>query len=224
MAFIKLFKFKDSTGLLKKEYEKKLKKGIKNKQSTKYKLDYYKNNIKKLEDRKFELYNDFQSKKIKKKDYELYNRKYDEDILSEEKRMSEVEKQYERMDDIKKIDFDTINKMMMEDLKMKSESYSLKDKEKLIRKYIENINVKRLDDSKYNIKFGLNLELDDNMSNEILVNNTYIKNRKLYFKDSYIGKLKGILKVGFSINKKKYSNSKFLWSYKIKYYNIDFEY
>ena len=219
-----LIKFLMNSKDLKKEYEKKLKKGIKNKQSTKYKLDYYKNNIKKLEDRKFELYNDFQSKKIKKKDYELYNRKYDEDILSEEKRMSEVEKQYERMDDIKKIDFDTINKMMMEDLKMKSESYSLKDKEKLIRKYIENINVKRLDDSKYNIKFGLNLELDDNMSNEILVNNTYIKNRKLYFKDSYIGRLKGILKVGFSINKKKYSNSKFLWSYKIKYYNIDFEY
>ena len=67
---------------LKSEYEKKLKKGIKNKQSTQYKLQYYKNNIKDLEDKKFECYNDYQSKKIKKKEYELFIRKFDESILN----------------------------------------------------------------------------------------------------------------------------------------------
>ena len=152
-----LLKSKD----LKSEYEKKLKKGIKNKQSTQYKLQYYKNNIKDLEDKKFECYNDYQSKKIKKKEYELFIRKFDEGILNEEKRMNEVKIQYDKMSDIKKIDFKTIEGIMKKDLEEKHKSYSLKDKEKLIRKYIENISIKRLDDSKYNIKFGLNLELDD---------------------------------------------------------------
>ena len=58
------------------------------------------------------------------------------------------------MSDIKKIDFETIEGIMMKDLEEKHKSYTLKDKEKLIRKYIENISIKRLDDSKYNIKFG----------------------------------------------------------------------
>jgi hypothetical protein len=62
------------------------------------------------------------------------------------------------------------------------------------------------------------------MDDSIMVDNTYIKNRKLYFKHSYIGGLKGILKVGFSLNKTKYNHYKFLWSYKIRYYEVDFEY
>ena len=46
----------------------------------------------------------------------------------------------------------------------------------------------------------------------------------IYFKDSYIGNLKLFIKVGFSINKTKFNHSKFLWDYKIQYYDIDFEY
>ena len=219
-----LMKFLLNSKDLKKEYEKKLKKGIKNKQSTQYKLQYYKKNISELEDKKFELYNDYQSKKIKKKDYELYNKKFDEEILYEEKRMNEVNIQFNQMTDIKKIDFETIEGIMKKDLEEKHKSLTLKDKKKLIEKYIEKINIKRLDDSKYNIKFDLNLELDDGMDESIIVDNTYIKNRKLYLNNSYIGKLKGYLKVGISITKTKYNNSKYLWNYKILHYEIDFEY
>ncbi|MBC8305879.1 MAG: recombinase family protein [Pelagibacterales bacterium] len=177
-----LFKFLRNSKDLRKEYENKLEKGIKNKQSTKYKLDYYKKNISDFETKKFELYNDYQSKKIKKKDYELYNKKYDEGILNEENRMNEVSIQYEKMSDIKKIDFDTIDKMMVKDLETKHKSLTLKDKEKLIRKYIERISIKRLDNEKYNIKFDVNLVLMEGVDVDVKDINykTYIKNRKLW--------------------------------------------
>ena len=90
--------------------------------------------------------------------------------------MNEVKIQFDRMSDIKKIDFKTIQGIMKKDLEEKYKSYSLKDKEKLIRKYIEKISIQRLDDSKYNIKFGLNLVLEEDLSNEVIVDNTYIKN------------------------------------------------
>ena len=57
--------------------------------------------------------------------------------------MNEVKIQFDRMSDIKKIDFKTIQGIMKKDLEEKYKSYSLKDKEKLIRKYIKKISIQK---------------------------------------------------------------------------------
>ena len=107
---------------------------------------------------------------------------------------------------------------MSSDLDIMFDVKNIKDKRKLIDRYIEKIYLKRLDDNNYYLKFELTLK---EKMEQIHFNNTYIKNGKIYHNDSYICNFSLNVKLIFNIVRVKKDSNKFLFKYNILKYNFD---
>ena len=213
-----LFKSLKESKHLKKKYEDKYKNDLRLKDSNKYSKTYYENKIKDVESKKFQLYDDFLSKKVKRKDYELYNRRYDNEIVGYDERIVEIKGKIESFHKMDKIDFNEIESLMNKDLELKFNIQNGKDKRRLIDKYIEKIYLKRIDNENYYINFEMKI---GGIAKDIPFNKTYIKNRVLYHSDSYICLLRLDIKSIFRLIRVKKDKSTYLFKHQISNYNCD---
>ena len=172
-----LLKTLKNSKLIRKKYEDKYKNDLKLKDSNIHSKKYYQKLITKDEDKKFKLYDDYLDKKIKKKDYDLYNVRYDKSIESHLERINDIENKIESFNKLNNKDFEKIEDLMSSDLDIMFGVKNIKDKRKLIDRYIEKIYLKRLDDNNYYLKFELTLK---EKMEQIHFNNTYIKNGKIW--------------------------------------------
>lgn len=162
---------------IKKKYEDRYKNDLKLEDSNIHSKKYYEKKIEKDEDKKFKLYDDYLDKKIKKKDYDLYNSRYDKSIESYRERINEIENKIESFNKLNNKDFEKIEDLMNKDLDIMFDVKNIKDKRKLIDRYIDKIYLKRLDDDNYYLNFDLKLK---EKMKEIHFNKTYIKNVRLW--------------------------------------------
>ena len=172
-----LLKTLKNSKTIKKKYEDKYKNDLKLKDSNIHSKKYYEKKIEKDEDKKFKLYDDYLDKKIKKKDYDLYNSRYDKSIESYRERINEIENKIESFNKLNNKDFEKIEDLMNKDLDIMFDVKNIKDKRKLIDRYIDKIYLKRLDDDNYYLNFDLKLK---EKMKEIHFNKTYIKNVKIW--------------------------------------------
>ena len=167
---------------IKKKYEDKYKDNLKLKDSSIHSKKYYEGLIVKEEDKKFQLYDEYLDEKIKKSDYNLYNEKYDRNIESHRERINEIDNKIQSFNKLNNKDFEKIEELMERDLDIIFDVKNIKDKRKIIDKYITKIYLKRVDDDNYYLNFDLKLE---DKNKDIHFSNTYIKNVKLYHNDSF---------------------------------------
>ena len=213
-----LLKTLKNSKLIRKKYEDKYKNDLKLKDSNIHSKKYYQKLITKDEDKKFKLYDDYLDKKIKKKDYDLYNVRYDKSIESHLERINDIENKIESFNKLNNKDFEKIEDLMSSDLDIMFDVKNIKDKRKLIDRYIEKIYLKRLDDNNYYLKFELTLK---EKMEQIHFNNTYIKNGKIYHNDSYICNFSLNVKLIFNISRIKKDSFNYLFKYNIQKYNFD---
>ena len=213
-----LLKTLKESNTIKKEYTKRYNDSLKLKDSNKHSKKYYENLIEKENDKKFSLYNEYLDKKIKKNDYNLYNKGFDKNILKYEERIKEIDVKINSFSNLDKVDFDKIEELMKKDLDLKFDVKNNKDKRRLIDKYIDKIYLKRIDNENYYLNFEMKLSEE---VKDISFNKTYIKNSKLYFKDSYICNFKLDIKVIFKIIRVKKTHFLYLFKYNLLNYKID---
>ena len=172
-----LFKVLSESEVIKQKYEKLFNTSNKLKDSNKHSKSYYEGLVEKTNEKKFKLYNDLLEKKIKKGDYDLYNKLYDEDIVKYDNRITELDVKMKTFKTENKVDFDVVTEMMKTDLDIKHKTESIKDKRRIIDKYINKIYLKRVDNDNYLLNFDLKIETNNN---KVQFKNTYIKNRILW--------------------------------------------
>ena len=207
-----LLKTLKESNTIKKEYTKRYNDSLKLKDSNKHSKKYYENLIEKENDKKFSLYNEYLDKKIKKNDYNLYNKGFDKNILKYEERIKEIDVKINSFSNLDKVDFDKIEELMKKDLDLKFDVQNNKDKRRLIDKYIDKIYLKRIDNENYYLNFEMKLSEE---VKDISFNKTYIKNSKLYSKDSYICNFKLDIKVIFKIIRVKKTHFLYLFKYNL---------
>ena len=107
--------------------------------------------------------------KIRKKDYDLYTKKYDEEIVGYEKRISELDSKINIFKSEDKLDFNYVEDMMKKDLELQYKTESFKDKRRFIDKYINKIYLKRLDNEEYLLNFDMNIKSINSPSDQIAI-------------------------------------------------------
>ena len=172
-----LFEILKKSKIIREKYEKKFNKQKQLKDSNKHSKQYYENKVESVNSKKFRLYDDYLSEKIRKKDYDLYTKKYDEEIVGYEKRISELDSKINIFKSEDKLDFNYVEDMMKKDLELQYKTESFKDKRRFIDKYINKIYLKRLDNEEYLLNFDMKIVTENN---ECRFSNTYIKKRILW--------------------------------------------
>ena len=213
-----LFEILKKSKIIREKYEKKFNKQKQLKDSNKHSKQYHENKVESVNSKKFRLYDDYLSEKIRKKDYDLYTKKYDEEIVGYEKRISELDSKINIFKSEDKLDFNYVEDMMKKDLELQYKTESFKDKRRFIDKYINKIYLKRLDNEEYLLNFDMKIVTENN---ECRFSNTYIKKRILYHSNSYIGTLELNTNIIFKKIISKYSNTTYLYSYKISKLEVD---
>lgn len=224
-----LFHFMSNNLDLKNKLTKKYKDDLRLKDSKTHSKKYYEDKITITEEKKFKLYNEYLDGKIKERDYNIFNKRFDKEIIEYEKKVDEYGLMVKSYKDLDKFNFESVEELMKNTLKLQHSYTSKNQRHKVINDNIEKILVKRLNEDEYKFTFVLKFMVEGNNSfeNSITLNpkevnkNTYIKNKMLYYSNSYIGNLN--LSIDFKIKIiRRYKGRKLmLYNYKIKQLGID---
>lgn len=177
---------------MKNEFLKKKKDDLKIKNSDIHSKSYYEGKIEEIEDKKFKTYNDYLDGKIREKDYNQFVKRFDVEVKSYTKRITEIDDKIQTFNKMDKVEFESVDELMINKIKQQYKYKSTTDRIRIINKYIDKIFLKRLSDDEYKLTFEIlfnldksnnqNLMMDDNHPS-IIINkgrNTYIKNSILW--------------------------------------------
>ena len=177
---------------MKNEFLKKKKDDLKIKNSDIHSKSYYEGKIEEIEDKKFKTYNDYLDGKIREKDYNQFVKRFDVEIKSITKRITEIDDKIQTYNKMDKVEFESVDELMINKIKQQYKYKSTTDRIRIINKYIDKIFLKRSSDDEYKLTFEIlfnldksnnqNLMMDDNHPS-IIINkgsNTYIKNSILW--------------------------------------------
>ena len=177
---------------LKDGFLKKKKDDLKIKNSDIHSKSYYEKKILDVEDKKFKTYNDYLDGKIKERDYNQFIKKFDVEIESYTKRITDIDDKIQTYNKMDKFEFESIDELVVNKIKQQYKFKSTTDRIRIINKYINKIFLKRLSDDEYKLTFDISFSLDKSNNQNIMMDdshptviinkgsNTYIKNDILW--------------------------------------------
>jgi len=179
-----LFQFLNDSNSVKKEYKKKF---IQNKvevSKVKSKEKYYQRKIEEVKQKKFTTYNQYLEGKLSLENFNQFDSLFEEEINQIKQRIESLkETEIEFIDSEMLSDFLEYLKTELNNLYSVSKS-NFNDRKRVIDKYINTLEIKRINDKEYNIScnfvFDLKLEsIDENTPKNInlMGSNFYIKNK-----------------------------------------------
>ena len=175
---------------IREEYYKKYKSEKRNKNEFLGKMNFYKKNIEKEKEKRFEiLYRLLEEGDINKEEKDILSKGLDNKISELNKKYTEVKEEFERFNVSDEI-VDYVDRFF-KDIDKKYNIGRIEDRKRLIKKYIDNIGVKRLgknDNKREEFELNIKLNLKDeklliNEEENILINKKndykiYISNNK----------------------------------------------
>lgn len=189
-----LFKFLNDSNSVKEEYKKKF---IQNKvevNKVKSKERYYQKKISEVEKKKFTTYNQHLDGKLSLENFNQFDRMFNEEINQIKDRIHSLKETEIEFDDSEMLsDFLEYLKSELNNLYSISKS-NFNDRKRVIDKYIDTLEIRRINDKEYDINcnFVLDLEIETKEMNptqnvSLRGSNFYIKNTISSYSNSYIG-------------------------------------
>lgn len=185
LAWEFLFKFLEDSNAIKKEYKKKFIQNRKEQDKLRGKEVYYRRKLEEFKKKKFETYNHYLEGKISLENFNQFDKRFDEEIEEINIRLSSLGETESQFDEIEVLeDYLTYLRTELQNLYLIPKS-NFRDRKRVLDKYIDAIEIKRLSDNEYDINciFAFDLEVErigEDAAKKITLNgkNFYIRNTK----------------------------------------------
>ncbi len=188
LVWLSLFDFLSKSEEVKKEYKIRYEKNLEGKERFEGKLKYYENELKKLDERKYNFLNKWLDGKVNDEEKKLWESKNETVVKGIKIKIKTIKKELDKKKENIKID--DYLELMKNDLKNDFNIKRFEDRKRIIDKYIESVGVKliSIDTKNKDYEIIVKLNLGDNNNREE-INEYSVKMNEL---DDLVYKLKSL--------------------------------